>query len=98
MDPYKIAQKLVEYLILGVAVAVAAYYIPNRNMKLEEVLLIAASAATSFLILDMFVPSIGESARQGAGMGIGFKQVGFGNPLKEGFDSKEDCDCGCDEE
>jgi len=68
-------------------------------MKIEEAILIGATAAAVFLVLDMFVPSMGNYARRGAGLGIGLKQVGVGNPiatvLAEGF-SETDGGCGCE--
>ena len=39
--------------------------------------MIAVTAAATFAILDMYTPSIALSARQGAGMGIGFNISGF---------------------
>jgi hypothetical protein len=44
---------------------------------LEEVGLIALSAAATFAILDVYVPSLAVSARSGAGFGIGANLVGF---------------------
>ena len=39
--------------------------------------LIVLIAGMTFSILDMFTPSIGVTARQGAGFGIGAGLVGF---------------------
>lgn len=69
---------LLKYLLEGLAVAIAAYYIPRRSVEVKEIILIALSAAAIFAILDSFAPGIGGSARQGAGFGIGLNQVGFG--------------------
>ncbi len=71
-------QILIKYILEGLAVAIAAFYIPQRTMDFKEILLIALTAAAVFSILDTFSPSIGVSARQGAGFGIGLNQVGFG--------------------
>ena len=71
---------LFKYLLEGLAVAVAAFYIPRRQVDLKEIVLIALTAAAVFSILDQFSPLTGSSARQGAGFGIGLNQVGFGNP------------------
>ena len=58
-------------------VAVAAYAIPKKSLNLDEVALIALIAAATFSILDTYVPSVGASARSGAGFGIGANLVGF---------------------
>lgn len=71
---------LIKYLLEGLAVAIAAFYIPRRSVDLKEIALIALTAAAVFSILDQFSPPIGSGARQGAGFGIGLNQVGFGNP------------------
>lgn len=69
---------LVKYAIEGLAVSVAAFYIPQREMDLVEIVMLAITAATTLLVLDLFAPAVGSSARMGAGFGIGAKQVGFG--------------------
>ena len=71
-------QALVKYILEGFAVAVAAFFIPQRQVELREIVLIALTAAAVFSILDQFSPLIGASARQGAGFGIGLNQVGWG--------------------
>jgi hypothetical protein len=44
---------------------------------MEEVLLIALTAAATFSILDTYVPSMAVGARSGAGFGMGANLVGF---------------------
>jgi len=73
----EILQRVLKYLIEGFAVAVAAYYIPRRNLNLEEIALIAVTAAAIFAVLDLYSPSVATAARTGAGFGIGANQVGF---------------------
>jgi ABC-type Co2+ transport system permease subunit len=58
-------------------VAIAAYAIPKRSLNVEEIVLIALTAAATFSILDTYVPSMGVSARSGAGLGIGLNMVKF---------------------
>jgi len=77
LDFATIFQRAVKYLVEGGAVALAAYFIPRRKMDLQEVAMIAVTAAAVFAILDLYAPSVGQSARQGAGFGIGASQVGF---------------------
>jgi hypothetical protein len=45
--------------------------------NLDEVMLIALTAAATFSILDTYVPSMAVSARSGAGFGMGANIVGF---------------------
>ena len=71
-------QSLLKYLLEGGAVALAAYYIPRRNMNLQEVAMIALTAAAVFAVLDHFSPAVAAGARQGAGFGIGLNTVGGG--------------------
>jgi hypothetical protein len=66
---------LVKYVLEGLAVAVAAFFIPRKNISLKEIAMIALTAAATFAILDMFTPFVGTSARQGAGFGIGYNMV-----------------------
>jgi len=58
-------------------VAIVAFVIPKKSLNLEEIILIALSAAATFSILDTYVPTMGVTARSGAGMGVGFNLVGF---------------------
>jgi hypothetical protein len=70
-------QSLVKYLLEGLAVAVAAFLIPKKNIDAKEIGLIALTAAAMFAVLDQFAPEVGAGARQGAGFGIGANMVGF---------------------
>lgn len=68
-------QSLFKYLLQGLGVALAAYYIPRKNMSMREILMIAITAAATFVLLDTFAPSVGAGARQGTGFGIGYGLV-----------------------
>jgi ABC-type Co2+ transport system permease subunit len=70
-------KRAIKYLVEGIMVAIAAYAIPKQSLKLEEVIIIALTAAATFSVLDVFVPSMSASARGGAGFGIGANLVGF---------------------
>lgn len=72
-----------KYLLEGLAVAAAAYYIPRRTSNLQDIAMIAATAAAVFAILDMLAPTVSHGARQGAGFGIGY------NITTEGFDDTD---------
>ena len=76
-DISELLKRLIKYLVEGLMVAIAAYAIPKRNLSLDEVALIALTAAATFSILDTYLPSMAVSARGGAGFGIGANLVGF---------------------
>ena len=76
-DLQEVVKRAVKYLIEGGAVAVAAYYIPKKQMNVEEIVMIAITAAATFALLDMYAPSIGNDARQGTGFGIGANMAGL---------------------
>jgi len=76
-DLGELVKRIIKYLVEGLMVAIAAYAIPKRSLNLEEIALIALTAAATFSILDTYVPSMGVSARSGAGFGIGANLVKF---------------------
>ena len=67
----------IKYLLEGFVVAIVALLVPRKALQVEEITVIALSAAAAFAILDIFIPSMGSSMRQGAGMGLGFNLVKF---------------------
>ena len=77
LDLGELVRRAVKYLVEGIMVAIAAYAIPKKSLNLDEVALIALTAAATFSILDTYVPSMAVSARSGAGFGIGANLVGF---------------------
>ncbi len=82
LNMIEVLKRLFKYLCEGLMVAIAAYVFPRKKMNADEILLIAVVASATFAILDMYAPSIGSTARQGAGFGIGASLVGFpGKPL-----------------
>lgn len=66
---------LVKYLVEGIAVAIAAYLIPQRKTKITEVLIIGTLAAITFMLLDLFAEDVGKATRIGSGFGIGYNMV-----------------------
>ena len=77
VDFGELVRRAVKYLVEGIMVAIAAYAIPKKSLNVDEVMLIALTAAATFSILDTYVPSMGAYARSGAGFGIGANLVGF---------------------
>jgi hypothetical protein len=76
LDVSEVVKRAIKYLIEGMAVAVAAFYIPRKKMNVQEVVMIAVTAAASLAVLDLLAPSVGAHARHGAGFGIGASLVG----------------------
>jgi len=77
LDLGELVRRVVKYVVEGLMVAIAAYAIPKRSMNVDEVMLIALTAAATFSILDTYAPSMAVSARSGAGFGMGANLVGF---------------------
>jgi len=73
----EITKKIIKYLVEGFIVALACFAIPKQSLDLEAIALIALVAAMTFSNLDVYIPSMGVSARQSAGWGIGFGVTGF---------------------
>ena len=73
----ELVKRIIKYLVEGLMVAIAAYAIPKRSLNIEEIILIALTAAATFSILDTYIPSMGVTARSGAGFGIGANLVKF---------------------
>jgi ABC-type Co2+ transport system permease subunit len=77
IDIVELVKRIIKYIVEGLMVAIAAYAIPKRSLNIEEIILIALTAAATFSILDTYVPSMGVTARSGAGFGIGANLVRF---------------------
>ena len=80
IDMKELSSRILKYIVEGLIVAIAAYFIPGKKLGFEEIITIGAIAAATFSVLDLFSPSIGSSARAGAGLGIGVNMVGGINP------------------
>lgn len=77
IDVGDLVSRIVKYALEGLAVAVAAYLLPGKTLRMAEIGQIALVALATFAILDVYAPSVGASARTGAGFGIGANLVGF---------------------
>ena len=78
----ELVKRAVKYIIEGIMVAIAAYVIPKKALNVDEIALISLSAAAIFSILDTYIPSMGVTARSGAGFGIGANLVKFPGGFK----------------
>jgi hypothetical protein len=82
IDFSEFVKRAIKYLVEGIMVAIAAYAIPKKSMNMEEVVIIGLTAAATFSVLDVFIPTMASSARGGAGFGIGANLVGFPGGLQ----------------
>ena len=73
----ELVKRAIKYLVEGLVVAIVAVLVPKKSLNVEEIVIIALTAAATFSILDVFIPSMGSSVRQGAGLGVGFNLVKF---------------------
>ena len=73
----EIVKRVIKYLVEGLIVAIACFALPQKSLKFDEIALIALIAAATFSILDTFLPTMGQTARTGAGFGIGANLVRF---------------------
>lgn len=71
IDIKELMKRLIKYVFEGLIVAIAAFLIPGKVLKWEEILTIGIIAAATFCVLDLFAPSLSEGARTGASLGIG---------------------------
>ena len=76
VDFTELVKRAIKYLVEGLVVALAAYAIPKKQLNVEEIVILALTAAATFSILDVFIPAMGSSARGGAGFGIGANLIG----------------------
>jgi hypothetical protein len=84
MDGFSATELLtraIKYFLEGLAVAVAMVIIPRKVPNVEEIVVVATVAAVVFAILDLLSPSVGLTARQGAGFGLGAHLVKFPGSL-----------------
>ena len=77
LDITELVKRIIKYLVEGLIVSIACFAIPKRSLNLEEIGMIALTAAATFSILDTYIPAMGVTTRSGAGFGIGANLVGF---------------------
>ena len=54
-DVTELIKRIVKYLIEGLMVAIAAFAIPKKSLNMEEIVLLALTAAATFAILDTYI-------------------------------------------
>lgn len=81
IDLNEVLKVSTKYILQGLAIAIAAYYIPLmyktslRKPTFKEIFLIAITAAFTMLLLDYFTEPVGFGAKLGAGFTIGQKLI-----------------------
>ncbi len=76
LDINEILIRLLKYVIEGFAVGLTCYFV-SKKLDWEEIVIIAITAATVFIILDTYSPSIGGATRLGTGLGLGTRLIGL---------------------
>ena len=74
LDFSEILSRILKYLMEGLAVGLACYF---TKLKMDEIIIIAVTAAATFAILDMYTPQVSDAARLGTGFGIGSQFAGL---------------------
>ena len=77
LDITEIVKRVIKYLIEGFVVAIVAYVLPKQSLNVEEIMLIALTAAATFSILDTYMPASYVQMKNGIGLGLGLQAVGF---------------------
>jgi len=75
-DFNELVKRAIKYLIEGLAVAIVAFLIPRKPLNIEEIVIIALTAAAVFSILDVFIPAAGQTSRQSIGAAAGINLLG----------------------
>jgi len=70
-DLKEILIRVLKYLVEGIGVSIAAYYISKKKVNISDIVGIGITAASIFSILDLVSPAVYAGARFGAGFGIG---------------------------
>lgn len=51
-------ERIIKYILLGLIVALSTRYIPEKGLPNKELIMIGATSAIAFAILDMVSPSV----------------------------------------
>ena len=70
--------QVVKYLLEGLVVSLASHLVSGGRLDVKEIVMLGATAAAVFMVLEHFAPSIAAGARHGAGFGIGYQLVNEG--------------------
>jgi ABC-type Co2+ transport system permease subunit len=71
VDLSEIVKRIIKYLVLGLVIAIVAIVIPKKSLNVEEIMVLALTAAATFAVVDTFLPSISDSLKSGIGFSLG---------------------------
>lgn len=77
IDFTEVLIRMTKYAVEGLVVALVALLLPSKQLSLQEVILLALTAAAVFSILDLMAPSIASGTRLGVGLSTGVGLVGL---------------------
>jgi ABC-type Co2+ transport system permease subunit len=75
-DLAEFVKRIVKYLVEGLIISIAVYAIPKKSLNVEEIVIIGLTAAATFAVLDVFLPSVAVSAKNGLGFAVGSSLAG----------------------
>ena len=75
IDFAEILGRVLKYFFEGIAVGLACFF--TAKLNIEQIIIIAVTAAATFAILDMYTPKVANAARLGTGFGVGSQFAGI---------------------
>jgi hypothetical protein len=75
IDFAEILGRVLKYFFEGIAVGLACFF--TAKLNIEQIIIIAVTAAATFAILDMYTPNVANAARLGTGFGVGSQFAGI---------------------
>lgn len=77
LDVREVSNRVVKYIVQGLAVSVASMLLLKKNADLGAVTTLGLVSASVFAVLDLFLPAAGAASRQGVGLASGFQMMSF---------------------
>jgi len=68
-------ENIIKYLIQGLAVAFVGYFIPRKKVAFSTIMTVTIAVAISLFVLDSIAPKVGEGARLGVGLAVGYNLI-----------------------
>ena len=75
----ELCKRVVKYVLMGMVIAICTLVLPKSKLDFEAVIALALVSASTFAIIDTFIPTMSYPVQLGAGFGIGASMVGFGH-------------------
>ena len=77
LDVKEMVKRFLKYFIIGIAIAIVTYVVPQKKLDVQEIGIIALSSATIFAVVDLLIPNIIPMVFNGLGLGIGWELAGL---------------------